>query len=182
MGVALSNFTRTHAWVSQMVRNDMRGVSGCDAGRQRDKPRRKQATVIVSKRRFDGMVFEHCSSTTIESRRWQKPRHLVPDKTMSWQLGDVKKQWDWFHQPCARVRIVSLVCLEMMSLALQHILSGWLLRPLLVSVNISVIGVVCFQSREAIFRSICLKDRSAEETRGFAMVAMGLFHVEVVMS
>ena len=36
MGVALSNFTRTHTSVSQMVRDDMHGVSGCDAGRQRD--------------------------------------------------------------------------------------------------------------------------------------------------
>ena len=47
MGVALSNFTRTHASVSQMVRDDMHVVSGCDAGQQRDKPRRNQATVIV---------------------------------------------------------------------------------------------------------------------------------------
>ena len=30
-----------------MVRDDMHVVSGCDAGQQRDKPRRKQATVIV---------------------------------------------------------------------------------------------------------------------------------------
>ena len=36
MGVALSNFTRTHTSVSQMVRDDMHGVIGCDAGRQRD--------------------------------------------------------------------------------------------------------------------------------------------------
>ena len=77
---------------------------------------------------------------------------LFPDKTMPWQFGEGKKRWELlFHQPCGRVRIVSLVCLEMMSSALQHILSGWLLRPLFVSVNISVLGVVCFQSREAIF-------------------------------
>ena len=76
---------------------------------------------------------------------------LFPDKTMSWQLGEGKKRWELlFHQPCGRVRIVSLVCWEMMSLT-PHILSGWLLRPLLVSVNISVLGVVCFQFREAIF-------------------------------
>ena len=47
MGVALSNFTRTHTSVSQMVRDDTHGVSGCDAGRQWDEPRRNQATVIV---------------------------------------------------------------------------------------------------------------------------------------
>ena len=28
--------------------------------------------VLFSERRFDGMVLEQCSSTTIESRRWQK--------------------------------------------------------------------------------------------------------------
>ena len=76
---------------------------------------------------------------------------LFPDKTMSWQLGEGKKRWELlFHQPCGRVRIVSLVCLVMMSLT-PHILSGWLLRPLFVSVNISRLGVVCFQSRDAIF-------------------------------
>ena len=32
------------------------------------------------------------------------------------------------------------------------------------------------------FRSMCLRDRSAEATRGFAMAAMGVFHIEVVMS
>ena len=36
--------------------------------------------------------------------------------------------------------------------------------------------------RKLFFRSMCLRDCSAEATRGFAMVAMGLFHVEVVMS
>ena len=106
---------------------------------------------------------------------------LFPDKTMSSQFGEGKKRWEWFHQPCGRVRIVSLVCLEMMSFTL-HILSGWLLRPLSVSVNISVLGVVCFQSMEAIVHRMCLRDCSAETTRGFAMAAIGLFHVEVVMS
>ena len=77
---------------------------------------------------------------------------LFPDKTMSW-LGEGKKRWELlFHQPCGRVRIVSLVCLVMMSLTL-YILSGWLSRPLFVSANISVLGVVCFQSREAFFFS-----------------------------
>ena len=89
-------------------------------------------------------------------------------------------RWEWYHQPCGRVRIVSLVCLVMMSLTL-HILSGWLLRPF-VSANISVLGVVCFQSREANFRSMCLRDCSADATRGFAMAAIGLFHVELVTS
>ena len=28
---------------------------------------------------------------------------LFPDKTMSWQLGEGKKRWEWFHQPCVRV-------------------------------------------------------------------------------
>ena len=32
------------------------------------------------------------------------------------------------------------------------------------------------------FRSMCLRERSAETRRGFAMAAMGLFLVEVVMS
>ena len=104
-----------------------------------------------------------------------------PNKNMSWQFGEGMKRWEWFHQPRGRIRIVSLVCLVMVSLTL-HILSGWLLRPLFVSANISVLGVVCFQSREAIFRSVCLRDRSAEATRGFAMAAIGSFHVEVVTS
>ena len=39
-----------------------------------------------------------------------------------------------------------------------------------------------FSVQEAIFRSMCLRDCSAEATRGFAMVAIGLFHVEVVTS
>ena len=103
---------------------------------------------------------------------------LFTDKNMSWQFGEGKKRWEWFHQLCGRVRVVSLVCLVMMSLTL-HIL---LLRPLLVSVNISVLGVVCFQSREAIVHRMCLRDSSAETTRRFAMAAMGSFHVEVVMS
>ena len=60
------------------------------------------------------------------------------------------KRWEWFHQPLGRIRIVSLVCLVTVSLTL-HILFGWLLRPLFVSANISVLGVVCFQSMEAIF-------------------------------
>ena len=44
--------------------------------------------------------------------------------------------------------------------------------------------MVCFESREAFFffRSMCLRERSAETTRGFAMAAIGLFHVEVVTS
>ena len=88
---------------------------------------------------------------------WRSYAPLFPDKTMSWQLGEGKKRWELlFHQPRGRIRIVSLVCLEMMSLALQHILSGWLLRPLSVSVNISVVGAVCFQSREAIFFAACV--------------------------
>ena len=58
----------------------------------------------------------------------------------------------------------------------------WLLRPLLVSVNISVLCVVCFQSMEAIVHRVCLRDNSAETTRRFAMAAIGSFHVEVVMS
>ena len=42
------------------------------------KPRRKQATVIVLPNGdLSGMVFEHCSSTTIESRRWQKAVQLI---------------------------------------------------------------------------------------------------------
>ena len=107
---------------------------------------------------------------------------LFQDKTMSWQFGEGTKRWELlFHQPCGRVRIVSLVCLEMMSFTLR-ILSGWLLRPLSVSVNISVLGVVCFQSMEAVVHRMCLRDCSAETTRGFAMAAIGLFHVEVVMS
>ena len=106
---------------------------------------------------------------------------LFPDKNMSWQFGEGKKRCEWFHQLCGRVRVVSLVCLVMMSLT-RHILSGWLLRPLLVSVNISVLGVVCFQSREAIVHRMCLRDNSVETTRRFAMAAMGSFHDEVVMS
>ena len=106
---------------------------------------------------------------------------MFPNKNMSWQFGEGMKRWEWFHQPCGRVRIVSLDCLVMMSLTL-HILSGWLLRPLSVSANISVVGVVCFQSSEAIVHRMCLRDRSVEATRGFAMAAMGLFHVEVVTS
>ena len=102
---------------------------------------------------------------------------LFPDKNMSWQFGEGKKRWEWFHQPCGRVRIVSLLCLVVMSLTL-HIL---LLRPLLVSVNISVLCVVCFQSREAIAHRMCLRDNSAETIRRFAMAAIGSF-VEVVMS
>ena len=80
--------------------------------------------------------------------------------------------------PRGRVRIVSLVCLVMVSLT-PHILSGWLLRPLLVSVNIPVLGVVCFQSREALVHWMCLRDSSTEATRG---CAMGSLHVEEVMS
>ena len=106
---------------------------------------------------------------------------LFPDKNMSWQFGEGKKRWEWFQQPCGRVRIVSLLCLVMMSLTL-HILSGWLLRPLFLSVNISVLGVVCFQSRKAIVRRMCLRGNSVETTRRFAMAAIGSFHVEVVMS
>ena len=75
---------------------------------------------------------------------------LYLDKTMSWLFGEGKKRWEWFHQTRGRLRIVSLVCLVMMPLT-SCIMSDWLLRPLLVSVNISVLGVVCFQSREAIF-------------------------------
>ena len=50
--------------------------------------------------------------------------------------------------------------------------------------NISVVGVVCFHFSpgKLFFHSMCLRDCSAEATRGFAMVAMGLFHVEVMMS
>ena len=45
-----------------------------------------------------------------------------------------------------------------------------------------MVGVVCFQSREALVHRMCLRDSSAEARRGFATVAMGSFHVEVVMS
>ena len=40
-------FHQKHARVSQKVRDDTHGVSGCDAGQQLDKPRRNQARVIV---------------------------------------------------------------------------------------------------------------------------------------
>ena len=35
---------------------------------------------------------------------------LFPDKNMSWQFGEGKKRWEWFHQPRGRIRIVSPVC------------------------------------------------------------------------
>ena len=104
----------------------------------------------------------------------EKPRRLVPrqEHVMAvWRGQEAVGE-------CGRVRVVSLVCLVMMSLT-RHIL---LLRPLLVSVNISVLGVVCFQSREAIVHRMCLRDNSVETTRRFAMAAMGSFHDEVVMS
>ena len=66
-----------HARVSQMVRDDTHGVRGCDAGRQWDETATKTGNSdCVSKRRCEGMVFEHCSSTTIEPRRWQKAVQL----------------------------------------------------------------------------------------------------------
>ena len=61
-----------------MVRDDMHGVIGCDAGPQRDETATKTGhSDCVSERRFGGMVFEHHISTTIESRRWQKAVQLV---------------------------------------------------------------------------------------------------------
>ena len=82
---SLSNFTRTHAWVSQKSRDDTHGVSGCDAGRQRDETATKTGNSdCVSKRRCEGMVFEHCSSTTIEPRRWQKTVQLSLAIHMLW--------------------------------------------------------------------------------------------------
>ena len=39
---------------------------------------------------------------------------------------------------------------------------------------------VFFSPGKLFFRSMCLRDRSAEATRGVAMAAIGSFHVEVV--
>ena len=54
-----------HAWASQKARNDMHGVIGCDAGRQREKPRRNQAAVIVLP---NGDLMEWCVNTAVQQQ------------------------------------------------------------------------------------------------------------------
>ena len=100
--------------------------------------------------RTRGALCDNGRSVTVQDMCAEMPRRFVPKQEQSWQFGEVMKRWEWFHQPRGRIRIVSLVCLVMVSLTL-HILSGWLLRPLFVSANISVLGVVCFSVQGSYF-------------------------------
>ena len=102
---------------------------------------------------------------------------------MSWQLGEGKKRWELlFHQPCGRVPYRESCLFGDDVVDTTHLV--WLVVAPIVGFCEYLrgrCGVFSVQG-SFFFRSMCLKDRSAEATRGFAMAALGLFHVEVVMS
>ena len=107
---------------------------------------------------------------------------LFPDKTMSWQLGEGKKRWEWFHHPCGRVRIVSCLFGDDVVSVTTHL--AWLVVAPIVGFCEHLrgrCGVFSVQG-SCLFRSMCLRDRSAETRCGFAMAAIGLLRVEEVMS
>ena len=56
-----------HVWRKAVAMQDGSGINR-DGNRQR---------LLFSERTFDGMVLEHCSSTSNESRRWQKAVQLT---------------------------------------------------------------------------------------------------------
>ena len=102
---------------------------------------------------------------------------------MSWQLGEGKKRWEWFHPPRGRIRIVSLVCLEDDVVSVTTHLAWLVVAPIVGFCEHlrGRCGVFSVQG-SCFFRSMCLRDRSAETRRGFAMAAIGLLRVEEVMS
>ena len=135
---------------------------------------------------FSGMSFcareAHAEakgrSVTVHDMCAEKPRRFVPKQEhvmAAWRVHEAVG----VVSPTVRARPHRESCLFGDDVVdATHIV--WLVVASFVSANISVLGVVCFQSREAIFRSMCLRDCSADATRGFAMAAIGLFHVEVV--
>ena len=118
--------------------------------------RMQSDSLNVFRRVFFGDILRtRGTRVTMQDMCVEKPRHPVQDHVMAAWRGQ-EAVGVVFHQPRGCIRIVNLVCLEMMSFAFLHTLSGWLLRPLFVSVNISAVGAVCFRSREAVFFAACV--------------------------
>ena len=107
---------------------------------------------------------------------------LFPNKNMSWQLGEGTKRWEWFHQT-VRARPHRESCLFGDDVVdATHLV--WLVGCVhCLFLRTSPWSVWCvFSPGKLLFYEMCLRDCSAEATRGFATVAIGLFHVEVVTS
>ena len=112
-----------------------------------------------------------------------KPRHPVPRQDRVMAAWRVQEAVGVVVSPTARAHPHRESCLFVDDVVdTTHL--AWLVVAPIVGFCEHVRGRCgVFSVQEScFFRSMCSRDRSAETRRGFAMAAIGLFHVEVVMS